>query len=97
MIDIPAFLDRRTNGVTQDTVADTGDGELWRRDIKPPKAKKWKDAERVNLILADQCPKIGSGNRYVWAKVGRKWVYLADDSGNRGRLSVKIFNLAKRG
>jgi len=95
MIDIPAFLYRRTNGVKTEPVI-TGNVKPRRKKIKPPKAKKWKGAERVNLMLADQCPRIGSGNRYVWAKRGVKWVYLADNYGGRGKLDVRTFTLAKK-
>ena len=95
MLKIPAFLDRQTNGIKPAAIKSAGKPR--RKKAKPPKAKNWKGAERVNLLLADQCSRIGSGNRYVWAKIGKKWVYLADNYGGRGKLDVRNFNLVKRG
>lgn len=63
---------------------------------KRPRTKKWKNAERVLIHLADECPKIGSGQRLVWAVVGRTWVHLADNHTGRGKLTVKRFEEVKR-
>jgi hypothetical protein len=60
----------------------------------PPRTMK--GAEKVAIHLNDHCPRIGSGNRLVWAKTGRKWVHLCDAGGNRGKVSVEIFNSVKK-
>ena len=59
---------------------------------RPPKSKTFRGAEKVTIHLADECKAIGSGVRVVWAKRGRKWVYLCDAMNNRGRLSLAVFN-----
>lgn len=63
---------------------------------RPPKSAVFKDATRVGVMLGDECPKIGSGYRRVWAKRGRRWAHLVDASGNRGRLPVEVFDKAVR-
>ena len=63
---------------------------------KRPRAKKWKNSERVLVHLADECPKIGSGQRLVWSVSGRTWVYLDDDYGGRGKLSRRRFEEVRR-
>ena len=58
---------------------------------RPPKGKSWKDAELTNLHLTNECLRIGSGHRRVWARIGRKWVNLCDRRGNRGRVTIAVF------
>jgi hypothetical protein len=59
---------------------------------RPPKGAAWRGATRVRVNLGDECPRIGCGNRHVWAKRGRKWATLCDSLGNRGRLPVAVFD-----
>ena len=61
---------------------------------RPPKTMK--GAEKIFIHLDDHCPRIGSGNRLVWAKPGRKWVHLCDAGGNRGKVSVETFNMVRK-
>jgi hypothetical protein len=58
----------------------------------PPKSKSWAGATRTEVILGDECTKIGSGYRHVWVKRGTKWVRLCDAMGNKGKMRVKDFN-----
>lgn len=44
-----------------------------------PSGARWKDA-RIVTVFGDGCYQ-----REVWAKVGRKWCYLAATSGNKKR------------
>lgn len=59
---------------------------------RPPKSAAWQGAIRVRVNLGDECPRIGCGTRYVWAKRGRKWAKLCDSLGNRGKLPVEVFD-----
>ena len=59
---------------------------------KPPKTKTFTGATKVVVHLWDQCPRIGSGHRMVWAKRGHKWVHLCDVLGNKGKMRVADFN-----
>ena len=59
---------------------------------RPPKTKAFDGAIKVAVHLNDQCPRIGSGFRMVWAKCGNKWAYLCDVMGNRGKMRVADFN-----
>jgi len=62
---------------------------------KPPKGKKFLGAERIRVMLKDEAPRIGSGYRSTWAKVGRKWVWLCDSMGNTGKLDVATYRRVK--
>ena len=63
----------------------------------PPKITAFKDAHRVTLSLGDECPRIGSGQRTVWAKRARKWAHLCDSSGHRAKLPIGTYDrLVKR-
>jgi len=98
---IPSFLVRSKDNVTRP--------RLGRRSVRwvmpklphskrPPKSKTFKGAEKVTIRLADECTKIGSGERTVWCKVGRTWVHLCDALGNRGKLRLDTFrNLIVKG
>jgi hypothetical protein len=89
---LPDFLNRRLNPV----IVEKASSKPRRvKTAKPPKAKKWKDAIRVRLVLADQAPSIGCGHRTVWAKVGRTWAHLADNYGGRAKISISNFNKFK--
>jgi len=59
---------------------------------KPPKTKTFIGATKVVVHLWDQCPRIGSGHRMVWAKRGHKWVHLCDVLGNKGKMRVADFD-----
>ena len=59
---------------------------------KPPKTKTFTGATKVVVHLWDQCPRIGSGHRMVWAKRGHKWVHLCDVLGNKGKMRVADFD-----
>lgn len=59
---------------------------------RPPRSKNYRGATRVRIGLTFECPSIGSGVRYVWAKRGTKWAYLCDSLGNRGKLLVTDFD-----
>ena len=59
---------------------------------KPPKTKTFTGATKVVVHLWDQCPRIGSGHRMVWAKRGHKWVHLCDVLGNKGKMRVVDFD-----
>lgn len=63
---------------------------------RPPKSKSWRGAEKVWVHLGDECPRIGSGVRLVWAKRGTVWVRLCDPTGNRGKLRLDAFESAVR-
>ena len=65
------------------------------RENKPPKGKKFLGAERVGVMLSDEAPRIGSGYRSAWAKVGRKWVWLCDSLGNTAKLDVATYERLK--
>ena len=60
-------------------------------DKRPPKTKDFEGATKVSVRLGNQCPRIGSGFRRLWAKRGRKWVHLCDSHGFRGKLSLDEF------
>lgn len=62
---------------------------------KPPKGRKFKDAYRTHVILEGQAPRIGSGYRNLWAKVGRKWVYLCDSMGQWDKVALADFKRAE--
>ena len=64
---------------------------------RPPKTKTFDGATKVVVHLNDECPRIGSGFRMVWAKCGNKWAYLCDVMGNRGKMRVVDFNRAVKG
>jgi hypothetical protein len=64
---------------------------------RPPRAKTFSGAQRVVVHLQDEATSVGSGRRNVWAKIGRKWVYICDGMGNRGRLTVSDFQRATNG
>ena len=59
---------------------------------KPPKSNSYRGAERFYVMLADECPRVGSGHRTVWAKRGTKWVYICDSQGNKGKMRVADFD-----
>tara|TARA_R100000234_G_scaffold118131_1_gene97948 strand:- start:48 stop:359 length:312 start_codon:yes stop_codon:yes gene_type:complete len=59
---------------------------------KPPKTRTYHGATKVVVHLNDQCHRIGSGHRMVWAKRGHKWVHLCDVMGNRGKMRVADFH-----
>jgi len=61
----------------------------------PPKGKKFLGSERVTVMLKDEAPRIGSGYRSTWAKVGRKWVWLCDSLGNTAKLNVATYRRLK--
>lgn len=49
--------------------------------LKTRRRQRWRNLKtkgfrRYHLQLLDEAPAIGSGHRYVWAKVGRKWAHL---------------------
>jgi hypothetical protein len=62
----------------------------------PPKSPKYNGATRVEIVLGDEVSAIGCGYRTVWAKRGRKWVYICDSSGRRGKLSRTAFDKVVR-
>lgn len=89
---IPEFL-RRPNEALDEAPLNIKTKRIKPALRKPPRGKKWKDAELVSVWLNDECPKIGCGVRRVWAKRGRVWVYMHEiGSGNRGKLKVETFN-----
>tara|TARA_R100001129_G_C5259071_1_gene230561 strand:- start:353 stop:685 length:333 start_codon:yes stop_codon:yes gene_type:complete len=93
-LDIPAFMDRR--GETVKKSAYRSRKLRYKMPAlpfskRPPKSKKFINAEMVWIHLTNECPNIGSGHRRVWAKRGRKWVHIADVNGYRGRLPLKQF------
>jgi len=97
---IPTFLDRRDGEpwaapkVRQTSKSKT----TWKRTkSKPPKSKDYRGAHRMTLMLKDQASSIGSGRRVVWVKVAIKWVYLADDYGNRSKVLVSTFQHILKG
>jgi hypothetical protein len=61
-------------------------------ETHPPKAKRFRGAEKVVIRLEDQVPKIGSGTRHVWAKRARIWVHLVDFAGNTGKLAIAEYD-----
>ena len=89
---LPDFLNRKINPVN---VIELPRSAKRKKKATPPKAKKWNNAVRVQLVLADQAPAIGSGYRTVWAKVGNVWAHLADDYGGRAKISISNFNKLK--
>ena len=62
----------------------------------PPNSAEFKNATRVDVMLGDECPRVGSGYRRVWAKRARVWAYLCDASGNRATLPVEVFDKVVR-
>jgi hypothetical protein len=64
---------------------------------KPPKTKTFSGATKVVVHLWDQCPRIGTGHRKVWAKQGHKWVHLCDVLGNKGKMRVADFDKVVKG
>tara|TARA_R100000808_G_C2154027_1_gene164736 strand:- start:5204 stop:5614 length:411 start_codon:yes stop_codon:yes gene_type:complete len=94
-LEIPAFLKR--TGPAPKVRKQRRTRQRWNMPklpfaTRPPKAKAWKGATRATVILGDECPRIGSGQRHVWAKRGRKWVLLCDSLGNRGKLRIADFD-----
>tara|TARA_R100001594_G_scaffold38119_1_gene68903 strand:+ start:22101 stop:22424 length:324 start_codon:yes stop_codon:yes gene_type:complete len=59
---------------------------------EPPKSNSYRGAERVSVMLADECPSIGCGIRSVWAKRGTKWARMCDSTGNKGKMRVADFD-----
>ena len=57
---------------------------------KPPKSMT--GATKITLRLQDEIPRVGSGYRTVWAKVSRKWTYVCDTMGNKGKILTVAFN-----
>jgi hypothetical protein len=52
---------------------------------------------RTNLILEDECPRIGTGLRTVAIKEGSKWAYVTEVStGRRQRLTVDELDVIER-
>ena len=39
--------------------------------MKKPKGKFWKGAKVIHLWLKDEIPKLGSGHRWAYCKLGR--------------------------
>ncbi len=64
--------------------------------IKRPSGKKWKRAIFLNVHLNLQAPRIGSGQRRVFAIVGWKWVYLADGHGRVAKITREEFDIIKK-
>jgi hypothetical protein len=62
----------------------------------PPKARRFRGAEKMVVHLDDQAPNIGAGIRHVWAKRGRVWVHVADFNGNTAKLRIAEFDKAVR-
>jgi len=89
---IPDFLNRKINGIENKPVRNRKNKWAKMSKPKPPKSNRWKDAQRVKVHLTNECERIGSGHRIVWAKVGRKWVYLTDGYIGFGKVDVKTFN-----
>lgn len=57
------------------------------------------EKKRYSIHLADEAPRLGSGERVVIAQVGRVWVYATREIGtmNRARIRRSVWDaLAKR-
>lgn len=96
-LEIPAFMDRRGEPKKRRT-GDRKQKVRWkmRRWMTKPTSARWKDATRVTVHLADQCPRLGCGRRDLWAIIGRKWVHLADEAGGRGKMKKAEFERVVR-
>ncbi|MBN86131.1 MAG: hypothetical protein CL885_01265 [Dehalococcoidia bacterium] len=91
---IPHFLRREKNHVSTPKPRRTKIKWAMPRlanEKRPPKSKTFVGAEQVTVHLHDECKSIGSGQRIVWAKSGRKWTHLCDITGNRGKVLVRDF------
>ncbi len=100
LLEIPAFLKRETTTGTARRKYKIR--TKWKMsklpfEKRPPRAKTFSGAQRVVVHLQDEATSVGSGRRNVWAKIGRKWVYICDGMGNRGRLTVSDFQRATNG
>lgn len=52
----------------------------------------------TEVIITNELPRIGSGYRYIRARMGNKWVHVTDlDGENRSKLSMKVWNGIKKG
>ena len=52
----------------------------------------------TEVIVTNELPRIGSGYRYIRARMGNKWVHVPDlDGENRSKLSMKVWNGIKKG
>ena len=60
----------------------------------PP--KHMADARKVYLWLGNEAPRIGFGYRTMWASQKKKWTYLSDTMGNRGKMLTSIFEKKKK-
>jgi hypothetical protein len=100
MLALPQFLDHRNleNPQTRKMLASkrrlNRAPAKWVRgsnDVRPA-GKRWVDAIRVRVHMNNECDRIGSGHRVVWAKLGRKWVFITDGHGCVGKITFAVYN-----
>ena len=93
-LDIPDFLKvkRETDSQVRKYKPRKTQWKMYKQPFEKRPPKTMKNAKFVALQLADQCPKIGAGLRFVWAAQGTKWVSLCSINGKRGKLSIAEFN-----
>jgi hypothetical protein len=54
--------------------------------------------ECCSIYFEDECPRLGSGMRLVWPKVGWKWVRLTDALGRKARIKREVWDrMSRRG
>lgn len=100
LLEIPSFLKREiTSGAARRKYKTRTKWQMPKLPFekRPPRTKTFSGAQRVFVHLTNEANSIGSGRRKVWAKSGRKWVYLCDNMGNRGRLLLPDFHKVMKG
>jgi hypothetical protein len=98
-LDIPDFLRReRTGQPVQLLIANTAPRrKRWRkRPIHRPEGETWATAELVNVFLLDEAAPIGSGQRLVWVREGRKWCKLCSLDGTKAKISMAAWGIIAR-
>ena len=97
LLEIPSFLKREiTSGAARRKYKTRTKWQMPKLPFEKRPPKTFSGAQRVFVHLQNEATSIGSGRRKVWAKTGRKWVYICDGMGNRGRLLLSDFQRATK-
>ena len=51
--------------------------------------------QRVKIFFEDEAPRLGCGWRWVYVKVGRKWVRVRDGMGRTARFTLDQYEQLK--
>ena len=95
---IPAFLKRERSTQPLPLKLAHIDGRRWRKlQTKRPEGETWSDAELQEVFLYDDAAPIGSGQRFVWVREGRKWCKLCSLDGTKAKITMAAWGeIARR-